>query len=229
MPVAGLHSVPLAAASEFMPGITLLASSVLANARTRITPEPSIIRNKPVETPVFDPKGPLSKGIHALIRRDHRIEWGLTTGNGSLSDPVPQTQRVCLMIKTLFGLSALALLFTFAGCTSDSAAPAHKDVPGTTRVSLEGDVCGSCGCIKGSAECCKGEKCEKCGMQKGSLLCCSGVKPADGVTYCQKCGYEKGSANCCAEGNVTCEKCGLASGSPLCCKIKPETDDKTAR
>ena len=128
-------------------------------------------------------------------------------------------------IKTLSGLLAVALIVvSVSACSNDTAStatPADKSTS-TTLVSLDADLCGSCGDAKGSDTCCKGDKCEKCGMQAGTALCCTGVEPKEGVSYCKECGFEKGTDKCCASGMAVCDKCGLGKGSALCCKIKPE-------
>ncbi len=126
-------------------------------------------------------------------------------------------------------LVAIALVAAFSlviiGCQKgeEKAVKESKPVESTSLVSLDADICGSCGCC---AECdshCKddAEKCAECGMKPGSTLCCTGIKPAD-VVYCKDCGYDKASEKCCADGNEKCS-CGMAKGSDLCCKLKSDS------
>jgi len=110
------------------------------------------------------------------------------------------------------------------GCDSPAVTDNSTDTPAATKVSLEADLCGTCGCCADFEDCCKGEKCD-CGMQKGTPLCCSGVKPVEGVTYCKDCGFDNKSDSCCAESNEECGACGLAKGSPICCKVKATGDN----
>jgi hypothetical protein len=138
----------------------------------------------------------------------------------SLSDAKVESMN----IKNLTGMLAVALIVvSISACSKDTASTATipDKSSSSTLVSLESDLCGSCGDAKGSDTCCKGEKCEKCKMQKGSALCCTGVEPKEGVTYCKECGFEKGTDKCCASAMAVCDKCGLGKGSPLCCKLKP--------
>ncbi len=81
-------------------------------------------------------------------------------------------------------------------------------------------LCGACGQIKGSDDCCKPDArtCDACTLVKGSPGCCTIEKGSD-VKLCTKCGQIAGSEVCCNEGAEKCEKCSLAKGSPGCCKI----------
>ncbi|MEL7498127.1 MAG: hypothetical protein AAFN77_10985 [Planctomycetota bacterium] len=137
-------------------------------------------------------------------------------------------------MKTYLGFMMLALAVVLMGCNNaeeggdanneGGTSTSQNDTDnGTTKVSLENDLCAKCGCCAGCDDCCEGKKCEGCGMQEGSELCCTGVKPAEGV-YCKGCGFTKGSEDCCKESNETCTSCNLAKGSPLCCKIKSEEE-----
>jgi len=87
-------------------------------------------------------------------------------------------------------------------------------------------LCGKCGQLKGTEECCMKDAvtCKDCGMAKGSPGCCN--MPEVGkdeagkdVELCSKCGEIKGSDDCCAKEMLQCKKCGLAEGSPGCCNI----------
>ncbi len=87
-------------------------------------------------------------------------------------------------------------------------------------------LCGKCGQLKGTEECCMKDAvtCKSCGMAKGSPGCCN--MPEVGkdeagkdVELCTKCGEIKGSDDCCGKEMLQCKKCGLAEGSPGCCSI----------
>ena len=129
-------------------------------------------------------------------------------------------------MKNVIGFLAIGLMaVVITGCSEEEAAPAttkatNNPAEALTKVALDTDLCGKCGCCAGCETCCKGEKCDGCGMQKGTALCCTGVKPAEtDVVYCKGCGHEKGSDSCCADTNEKCTDCGLAKGSPICCKV----------
>lgn len=79
-------------------------------------------------------------------------------------------------------------------------------------------ICGKCGEIKGSENCCKPglEKCSKCDAHKGSPGCCKLKENKSDLILC-KCGHIKGSKLCCKSDNELCAKCGKAKGSPGCC------------
>ena len=81
-------------------------------------------------------------------------------------------------------------------------------------------LCGSCGEIKGTANCCKkdAEKCSKCELIKGSPGCCKMTK-GETVKLCSSCGEIKGTTKCCKKDAVKCTKCNLIKGSPACCKL----------
>jgi len=82
-------------------------------------------------------------------------------------------------------------------------------------------VCGRCGQIKGTEECCMKDavKCKTCGMTEGSPGCCRLPEAGKDAEPCTKCGEIRGSANCCDKDMQQCKKCGLAKGSPGCCRI----------
>lgn len=88
-------------------------------------------------------------------------------------------------------------------------------------------LCGKCGEIKGSDDCCKAgaTKCGKCSMIKDSPGCCK--MPAGGADaeLCAKCGEIKGTDDCCKKGAVKCDKCGLIKGSAGCCKMEEKKDE----
>ena len=81
-------------------------------------------------------------------------------------------------------------------------------------------LCGSCGEIKGTANCCKkdAEKCSKCELIKGSPGCCKMTK-GETIKLCSSCGEIKGTAKCSKKDAVKCTKCNLIKGSPACCKL----------
>jgi len=106
-------------------------------------------------------------------------------------------------------------------CGGACAAPAKKQVEHPKEATAPALVlCGKCGQLKGSGECCAKDavKCKGCGLAKGSPGCCKVTKGKD-ATLCAKCGEIKGSKICCAKDAVKSKECGLAKGSPGCCKI----------
>ena len=139
------------------------------------------------------------------------------------------------MKKSLSLLGCVAVLAIACwGCKQETKQAASVE-PASATSTAEGEehgdhehpevmLCGLCGQIKGSADCCKegAEKCEKCSLVKGSPGCCIMTAGQD-VTLCAHCGQIKGSADCCKEGAEKCEKCGLAKGSPGCCKMPAPT------
>lgn len=118
--------------------------------------------------------------------------------------------------------SALAVGLALLGMSTATLAQDEAPSQGTADEIV---LCGKCGQIKGSAECCKADaaKCSKCGLIRGSPGCCKLSESGKDVTLCAKCGQVKGSDLCCKADAVKCGKCGLAKGSPGCCKLsKPE-------
>ena len=127
-------------------------------------------------------------------------------------------------ILTLMLVTAVAVIMTGCDKAAEETSQAVKKATDVTKVSLESDLCGKCGCCADCDSHCEedGKKCDDCGMKPGSALCCTGVEPAD-VVYCKGCGHEKGTEKCCADTNETCA-CGMAKGSTLCCKLKKDSD-----
>jgi hypothetical protein len=82
-------------------------------------------------------------------------------------------------------------------------------------------LCGKCGQIKGTEECCMKDavKCKTCGMTKGSPGCCRLPEAGKDAELCTNCGEIRGSADCCDKDMQQCKKCGLAKDSPGCCRI----------
>ncbi|MFH1312496.1 MAG: hypothetical protein ABIJ00_04645 [Candidatus Eisenbacteria bacterium] len=82
-------------------------------------------------------------------------------------------------------------------------------------------LCGKCGQLKGTEECCMKDavRCKDCGMAKGSPGCCIMPEAGKDVDLCTKCGEIKGSDDCCGKDMQHCKKCGLAKDSPGCCNI----------
>ena len=112
------------------------------------------------------------------------------------------------------------------GCAGKIKADPEKYIAkikqrGETPEKLPVVLCGKCGQIKGTSECCAkdGKKCGKCGLAKGAPGCCKIEKGKD-ATLCSGCGQVKGSEECCAKEAAKCKKCGLHKGSPGCCKTK---------
>jgi hypothetical protein len=117
-----------------------------------------------------------------------------------------------------FVLLLVALLAWGCGGSTDRSV-----VPEPVGVAAEGGgvfLCGNCGQIKGSDDCCRpdAESCSVCSLAKGSPGCCKIEKGTD-VKLCTKCGQVGGSEVCCAKDAEKCPKCNLAKGSPGCCKI----------
>jgi hypothetical protein len=82
-------------------------------------------------------------------------------------------------------------------------------------------LCGKCGHLKATDECCQKEaiRCGDCGMIKGSPGCCNMQEAGKDLELCTRCGAVKGSDDCCPKDMRQCKKCGLAEGSPGCCNI----------
>jgi hypothetical protein len=131
-----------------------------------------------------------------------------------------------LSIVAIFSLATLWL----AGCqksapSTDAAGAAAGSQPaggGEEHAHLM--LCGHCGQVKGTAECCQegAEKCASCSLAKGSPGCCT-IQAGTDVALCEKCGQIAESEACCQPGAESCEKCGLAKGSPGCCKAPAKT------
>ena len=79
-------------------------------------------------------------------------------------------------------------------------------------------LCGKCGQVKGTEECCMKDAvmCKACGMAKGSPGCCNLPEAGKDVELCTKCGEIKASDDCCRKDMHQCKKCGLAKDSPGC-------------
>ena len=119
---------------------------------------------------------------------------------------------------------ALALAgVVLAGCSGGDQENKADDAAGKASADAAA-LCGKCGLVKDSDECCKlegKEICDKCGLVKDSPGCCLPGVESGNVSLCTKCGEVKGSDECCkTEGKEICGMCGLIKGSPGCCKIK---------
>lgn len=125
----------------------------------------------------------------------------------------------------LMTMTLLAATFV-AGCGSDAQTTKSAERTQDTLSSPinEAFLCGKCGQIKGSDQCCKPGQtlCAKCELAKGSPGCCLLPKgTTEDVQLCTKCGFLKGSQECCKiDGKQKCSSCGLIKGSPGCCKIQ---------
>ena len=106
------------------------------------------------------------------------------------------------------------------GCRQSAEEPVQPAAVGEAAEGGGVFLCGACGQIKGSDDCCKQDaaKCAMCELAEGSPGCCKIAKGTD-AKVCTKCGQVAGSENCCKPDAVKCAKCGLAEGSPGCCKI----------
>lgn len=111
--------------------------------------------------------------------------------------------------RLLPALFALALLAT--GCESGNT---------NSATDTSAALCGQCGQIKASADCCKKDvkPCAGCDLAKGSPGCCK-MKKGEDTTLCTGCGQIKGSDQCCSKEAPKCEGCKLHKGSPGCCKL----------
>jgi hypothetical protein len=112
-----------------------------------------------------------------------------------------------------------ALLLMVPGCAKDEP----HGIPHTHHADLEVTLCGLCGHVKDSEDCCKegAASCATCGKNKGSVLCCStAINGSRDVILCRKCGEKAFTTKCCQEGAAICPKCGLHKDSPGCCKIE---------
>ena len=124
------------------------------------------------------------------------------------------TRKSCLMLSCW-----AALLFTLSGCGE----PEAVGIPHTHNPDAEVTLCGLCGEVKGSENCCQegATLCPICGLHKGAILCCStAINGRRDVVLCRKCGEVAFSKKCCQVGAAACPKCGLHKGSPGCCKIE---------
>jgi hypothetical protein len=132
------------------------------------------------------------------------------------------TLRSCLMLSWV-GL----LLLTHAGCAEKESV----GKPHTHHPEFEVTLCGKCGEIKESENCCQegAARCTLCGLHKDSPLCCStAINGRRDVLLCRKCGEKVFTDKCCKAGIAACPKCGLHKGSPGCCEIEPAPADATA-
>lgn len=133
-------------------------------------------------------------------------------------------------MKTIYSMAMLvACCVIMAGCNGEKKDETKKKENAdkgakTSAVSLDQDICATCGNGGCTGSCpTDAEKCE-CGFHKGSDLCCvEGLKPTEG-TYCKGCGHLKGTEECCKDDAKKCD-CGMAEGAPLCCKIKDKDGD----
>ena len=122
----------------------------------------------------------------------------------------------------LTALLLTLLLFALYGCSE----PAPAGIPHTHNPAAEITLCGLCGEVKGSEQCCKEgvAACPNCGLHKGSVLCCStAISGIRDIVLCRKCGEVVFGKKCCESGVTgvaACPKCGLHKGSPGCCKIE---------
>ncbi len=69
--------------------------------------------------------------------------------------------------------AGLMILMVQTGCQHQPEQPASE--PAKASSADDAVLCGKCGFVKGSDECCKvegKEKCPKCGLIKGSPGCC---------------------------------------------------------
>lgn len=117
--------------------------------------------------------------------------------------------------------AALGAVGLAAGAGECKKKPPYPDVT----------LCGNCGQVKGSADCCKqgATLCKACGLHKGSPGCCR-IKKGKMVTLCGNCGQCKGSDLCCCKkpDQPRCKGCGLFSKSPGCCRINAPAVQKAA-
>ena len=115
----------------------------------------------------------------------------------------------------IFGLIILVLLDS---CIESNQKNNVKENISIAKSNTPIKLCGKCGEIKGSENCCSKDaaKCDKCGLIKGSPGCC---KISSDTLLCTICGEIKGSKNCCSKDAVKCDKCGLIKGAPGCCKM----------
>ncbi|MDP7019130.1 MAG: hypothetical protein QGG36_25260 [Pirellulaceae bacterium] len=140
------------------------------------------------------------------------------------------------MIRFLAKFVLLGAVATLVcGCGGDTTDPPAENGAESnaevTPVAFAGQkLCLACGeaFAKDEEHTCStdGEKCGDCGRIKGSALCCVDVKSDDpNVTaICGSCGQFAGSEACCKEGAAACDKCGLHKGAPACCKLDHKHD-----
>ncbi len=117
-------------------------------------------------------------------------------------------KQVLILAVALFLLS-----FSLTSCAGNKQDTNAE----TSNASLA--LCGGCGEIKGSDQCCKAghETCTGCKLHKASPGCCKIEKGAGDVALCA-CGEIKGSENCCKHDAEKCTGCEKIKGSPGCCK-----------
>jgi len=118
-------------------------------------------------------------------------------------------------------VSILVLAFIFVQLNNINAQCNHKT--DSTKSAVKNEkvmLCGKCGHIKGTEQCCKAdaETCDKCGLHKGAPGCCK-IEKGEDIQLCSKCGEIKGKDKCCKADAEKCGKCGLNKGAPGCCKL----------
>lgn len=122
-------------------------------------------------------------------------------------------RRKYKMKKIILALCLVGTLGSLAISAPASGSPSQGE-----QIKKNIVLCGHCGEVKGSTNCCKADapKCGSCKLQKGSPGCCAMEKGKD-VTLCSHCGEIAGGEKCCKmEGREKCSQCGLFKGSPGC-------------
>jgi hypothetical protein len=161
----------------------------------------------------------LNGGARLRRRRPDHDAAAVCINHFSKNEDVEAMSKFFAASLVCLALSSLAL----TGCQEEAVG-----IPHTHHAEAEVTLCGLCGHIKDSEDCCQegAEICPICGLNKGSILCCSSaINGRRDVVLCRKCGEKVFTKKCCAEGFEICPKCGLHKGSPGCCKIEPVPPD----
>ena len=108
------------------------------------------------------------------------------------------------------------------GGGDSNATTASIDGATTMPVALA-TLCGKCGEVKGSDNCCAAgaETCSGCGLHAGAPLRCAHLpEDAAGKDICQACGHVAEEGHACDSDCEKCADCGMHKGAPACCKVK---------